>query len=313
MSRRRRANSVAIGTFVLGAVALAASAVVVWGSGRLFRHTATLVSYFSGSVNGLHVGGPVKFHGVPIGSVTQIRSRLVQENGIRPEEFRVPVWFDINLQEVAELGGRPVELDRAQIDRLISRGLRAKLELESLITGVLYVSLEFLPDSPVVLVHADRPEILEIPTVPTTVERVSEVVVKLMTDIEKSDVGATIRSITAAFDGVNELVGSPEVHRAITAAREALQSIRRLSETAGPRVQGMTKSIEATSAGARDSLRHLDRALADLQTLIDKEGPLNVELTRTLADVGDAARSVRDLAGYLERNPNALLVGRPRP
>ena len=75
----------------------------------------------------------------------------------------------------------------------------------------------------------------------------------------------------------------------------------------------MMRSVEATSAGARDSLRHLDAALADVQTLIDREGPLNVELTRTLADLGDAARSVRDLASYLERNPNALLVGRPRP
>jgi paraquat-inducible protein B len=73
------------------------------------------------------------------------------------------------------------------------------------------------------------------------------------------------------------------------------------------------RSVEATSAGARDSLRHLDAALADVQTLIDREGPLNVELTRTVADLGAAARSVRDLASYLERNPNALLVGRPRP
>jgi paraquat-inducible protein B len=75
----------------------------------------------------------------------------------------------------------------------------------------------------------------------------------------------------------------------------------------------MMRSVEATGADARDSLRHLDAALADVQTLIDTEGPLSVELTRTLADLGAAARSVRDLAGYLERNPNALLVGRPHP
>lgn len=313
MSRGRRANPVIIGAFVLGALALGAGGVVVWGSGRLFRRTATCVSYFSGSVSGLNLGAPVKFHGAQIGSVTQIRSRLVQAAKIRPEEFRVPVWFDIDLQQLSELGGRPAELDRAQIDELISLGLRAKLEMESFVTGVLYLSLEFLPDSPVVLVHADRPEIFEIPTVPTTLERASEVIAKFMAEIEKSDIDAAVHSITAALDGVNELVRSPEVHRAVTAAREALESIRRLSETAEPRVQPMMRSIEATGAGARDSLRHLDAALADVQTLIDKEGPLNIELTRTLADLGDAARNVRDLAGYLERNPNALLVGRPRP
>jgi len=313
MSRGRRANPELIGVFVLGAVALGAGVVVVWGSGRLFRHTATFVSYFSGSVNGLSLGAPVKFHGVQIGSVTQIRSRLAQAATMRPDEFRVPVWFDIDLQELSELGGRPPALDRTRVDELISLGLRAQLALESVVTGVLYLSLEFFPDSPVVLVHADRPEIFEIPTVPTTLERASVVVTKLMEQIEKSDIDVAVHSITAAVDGINGLVRSPEVTRAVTAAREALESIRRLSEAAEPRVQPMMGSIEATGAGARDSLRHLDAALGDLQLLIDTEGPLNVELTRTLADLGDAARSVRDLAGYLERNPNALLVGRPEP
>jgi paraquat-inducible protein B len=313
MSRRRRANPVLIGAFVLGAVALGAGVVVVWGSGRLFRRTTTFVSYFSGSVNGLNLGAPVKFHGVQIGSVTQMRSRLTQAAAIRPEEFRVPVWFEIDLQELSELGGRPVELNRARLDELIAQGLRAQLQLESVVTGVLYLGLEFIPGSPVVLVHAHRPEILEIPTVPTTLERASEVMAKFMTQIEKADIDVAIHSITAAADGVNELVRSPEVNRAVTAAREALESIQRLSDAAKPRVEPMMRSVEATGVGARDSLRHLDAALADLQTLIDTEGPLSVELTRTLVDLGQAARSVRDLAGYLERNPNALLLGRPEP
>jgi len=305
--RGRRANPVVIGAFVLGAVALGAAVLVVWGSGRFFRHTVTFVSYFSGSVNGLNLGAPVKFHGAQIGSVTQIRSRLTQAAAIRPEEFRIPVWFDIDLQELSELGGRPVELDRARVDELISQGLRAQLQLESFVTGVLYLSLDFLPGSPVVLVHADRPEIFEIPTVPTALERASEALTKFMAQIQNIDIDAAVHSITEAADGVNGLVRSPEVGRALVAAREALASIRRLSETAQP----MVKGIQATSAGARDSLQHLDAALVDLQTLIDTEGPLSVELTRALVDVGDAARSVRELASYLERNPNALLVGRP--
>ncbi|HVN85818.1 MAG TPA: MlaD family protein [Candidatus Binatia bacterium] len=313
MNRRRRANPVIIGAFVLGAVVLGTSIVVVWGSGRLFRHTVTFVAYFSGSVNGLNLGAPVKFHGAQIGSVTQIRSRLAQAATMRPEEFRIPVWFDIDLQELSELGGRPIELDRARLDGLISQGLRAQLQLESFVTGVLYLSLDFFPGSPAVLVRADRPDILEIPTVPTAFERASEVITKFMTQIEKVDIDAAVHSITAAVDGVNGLIRSPEVNRAVTAAREALESIRRLSDAAGPHIQPMMRSVEATSADARDSLHHLDAVLADLQTQIDTQGPLSVELTRTITDLGDAARSVRDLADYLERNPNAFLVGRPGP
>jgi paraquat-inducible protein B len=309
MRRGRRANPVVIGVFVLGATALAAFVAVVWGSGRLFRHTTTFVAYFSGSVSGLNVGAAVKFRGAPIGSVTQIRSRLAEAATIRAEALRIPVWFDVNVEAVSELGGRPIELDRGHVDDLVSRGLRAQLQLESFVTGVLYVGLDFFPNSPAVLVHPDRRDILEIPTVPTALERASEVIVKFMAQIENADIDAAVHSITAAVDGVNGLVRSPEVRRAVGAAREALESIRRLTDTAQPAV----KDFQATSGAARDSLRRLDAALGDLQTLIDREGPLSVELTRSLADLGDAARSVRDLASYLERNPNALVVGRPKP
>lgn len=313
MSRRRRASPVLIGAFVLGAVALATGIVVVWGAGRFFRQTATMVSYFSGSVNGLNVGAPVKFHGVQIGSVTQIRSGLVAAAVVTPEEFRVPVWFEIDLQQLSDLGGRPVELDRAQIDELVARGLHAKLELESFVTGVLYLSLEFLPDVPPVLVQAGHPEILEIPSVPTTLERASEVITKFMAQVEHADLDTAVHSIAAAADGVTELVRSPEIAAMVRTARAALASIRRLSDAAEPRIPAMLQSLEATGTDARGSLRRFDAALGDLQTMIDAEGPLNVELTRALIDIGEAARSVRDLASYLERNPNALLVGRSRP
>ena len=312
MSRGRRANPAIIGAFVLGAIALLTAIVVVWGSGRFFRHTVTFVSYFSGSVNGLSLGAPVKFRGVQIGSVTGIRSRMARAATVNPEQFRIPVWFDLDPKQISELGGTIV-LDRPQIDVMISQGLRAQLQLESIVTGVLYLGVDFFPDSPVVLVQADRPDILEIPTVPTSLERASQVITKFLGQIEKLDIDAAVRSITDAADGVNGLVRSPELDRAVTAAHEALESIRRLSDTAKPGVRPMMGSITSTGTRARDSLQHLDAALTDLQTLIDVEGPLSVELTRTVVDLGDAARSVRDLATYLERNPNALLVGRPAP
>lgn len=307
MNRRRRANPVVIGAFLLGAVALGTFAVVVWGSGRLFRQTVTFVAYFGGSVNGLNLGAPVKFRGVQIGSVTQMRSRMTQAAHLRPDELRIPVWFDVDVKQLSDLPGAPVALDRAHVAELISNGLRAQLQLESFVTGVLYVGIDFFPESPSVLVHADRPEVLEIPTVPTTLERASQVLTSVLSQLEHADIDAAVHSITAAGDGVNELVRSPEVAHVITAAREALESIRRLTDAGRP----LVTSLQATSGGARESLRHLDSALGDLRTLIDTDGPLTVELAQTLGDLGEAARSVRDLASYLERNPNALILGRP--
>jgi len=306
MSRGRRANPALIGAFVLGGVALASIVVVVWGSGRFFRETRSLVCYFSGSVNGLNAGAPVKFRGVQIGSVTDIRFRLAEATAVSPEEFRIPVWFEVDLKQLSDLrGGRPVRLDRARIDELIAQGLRAQLQTESFVTGVLFVGLDFFPGSPIALVHGDRPDILEIPTMPTALERASQTISKLAARIENLDIEGLVRSVTEAVDGVNALVRSPEVARTITAAREALVSVRQ------PGGRPMMQSLDATSASARASLQRLDAALADLQSLINTQGPLTVELTQTLIDLGDAARSVRDLASYLDRRPNALLTGRP--
>ena len=312
MSRGRRANPALIGAFVLGAVALVAAVVVIWGSGRFFRQTRSFVCYFSGSVNGLNAGAPVKFRGVQIGSVTAMRFRLGEITVAPPDEFRIPVWFEVDLKQLSDIrGGRPVRLDRARIDELIAQGLRAQLQTESFVTGVLFVGLDFFPGSPIALVHADRPDILEIPTMPTALERASQTISKLAARIENLDIEGLVRSVTEAVDGVNDLVRSPEVGRTITAAREALVSVRQLGDSLTPGVRPMMKSFNATSAGARASLQRLDAALTDLRSLIHTQGPLTVELTQTLIDLGDAARSVSDLASYLDRRPNALLTGRP--
>jgi paraquat-inducible protein B len=312
MSRGRRASPTLIGLFVLGAIALSMAVIVVWGSGRFFRNTKPFVCYFTGSVSGLNPGAPVKFRGVQIGTVTDMRFRLAQAEAASPDEFRIPVWFEIDLKQLSDLrGGRPVRLDRARFDQLIEEGLRAQLQSESFVTGVLYVGLDFFPGSPAVLVHADLPDVFEVPTMPTTLERASQALTRLMTRIENTDLEGILRSVHQAVDGLNDLVRSPEIVRTVVSAREALVSIRKLADGVEPNVQPTMQGLNATTASARASLQRLDAALVDLRALIDTQGPLTVGLTQTLVDLGDAAQSVRDLASYLDRKPNAVLTGRP--
>ncbi len=242
MSRGRRATPALIGAFVLGAVALAAAVVVIWGSGRFFRQTRSFVCYFTGSVNGLNPGAPVKFRGVPIGSVTDIRFRLAEARAPTPDEFRIPVWFDVDLKQLSELRGRAVRLDRARLDELIAQGLRAQLQTESFVTGVLYVGLDFFPGSPIALVHGERADILEVPTMPTALERASQTISKLAARIEQLDIEGLVRSITEAFDGANALVRSP-----VPRGRSRSSSPRR-------------SSISATRRGASATSRAISSA-----------------------------------------------------
>jgi paraquat-inducible protein B len=303
-----------VGVFVLGAAALALGAVLVFGSARFFRHEVTLVSYFTGSVNGLVVGSPVKFRGVPIGSVSQIRLGLP---GASAADVRIPVWYIIDLDTISGYQGRRFLLDRQRLDVLIAAGLRAQLQTESFVTGVLFLGLDFVPDSPVVLRLTGQPEVLEVPVMPTTIERAIQTLDRLVNRVEALDLEGLVASARHALDGVDDLARSPKVSDALDGLREALASIHRVTAALEPGVTPTIKGLDATLAQAREVLirvePQLDQTLEHAQELLGPDAPLAVGLASTLADLGEAARSVRDLADFLDRHPNAILTGRPKP
>jgi paraquat-inducible protein B len=302
-----------VGAFVLGAAALAVAAVLVFGSGRFFRHEATLVSYFSESVNGLVVGAPVKFRGVPIGSVTQIRLGLP---GASPADIRIPVWYTLDVDTISEYRGRKIQIDRQRLDEFIAAGFRAQLQTESLVTGVLFLGLDFFPDSPVVLQVTGHPEVFEVPVVPTTIERVMQDFDRLVKRVEALDIEGLVASAHRALDGADDLVRSPKIPETLDGLRDALAAVRRVAADAEPGVKPTMKDLDAALAQLRLALvrvePQLDQTLARAQTLLDSDAPLAVGLTTALADLSEAARSIRELADFLDRHPNAIIVGRPK-
>jgi paraquat-inducible protein B len=328
VSRGRRGNPLLVGAFVLGAAALAIGALLVFGSGRFFRKQVELVSYFSGSVNGLALGAPVKFRGVPIGSVSQIRMGLPMTS---PADIRIPVWFTVDVDKVSEYRGAPFRLDRQRVDELVAAGMRTQLQTESFVTGVLYVGLDFFPGSPAVLEHPEDHDVLEIPAMPTTIERAMQTFDQVMRRVENIDIEGLTASARSALDGVDKLARSPRVEEAVAglgdtlvAMRETLASVRKVSDTLQPGVGPSMEKLDATVVQARTSLASLDQVLRRLEpqldqtlsrarALLDPDAPLAVELTNALSELGETARTFRDLADYLDRNPNAILTGRPKP
>ena len=124
-----------IGAFVLGALALIVVAVVALGSGRFFRQTREFVLYFDSSVNGLRVGAPVKFKGVEIGAVKDIRLQL--EKGAQVN--KIPVIIEIDLEKLTSRGATSeVARDLPTFHKaIVEMGLRGQLLMESLVTGLL--------------------------------------------------------------------------------------------------------------------------------------------------------------------------------
>ena len=162
----RKANPTLIGAFVLGAIALAIITTLLLAGGSWFGERRQHVLYFAGAAQGLQVGAPVVFLGVKVGTVKQIQLGLDAQSN----RFLVPVTIEVQPHVVHTHGGENIDLrDRATVRQLVERGLRGRLRLQSLLTGQLYVDLDFHPDKPAIFAALD-PEQSEIPTIRTAVQ-----------------------------------------------------------------------------------------------------------------------------------------------
>jgi paraquat-inducible protein B len=300
----KRANPALIGAFVLGAAAIAAGAAVVIGSGRFFRSNVVFVAYFQGSVNGLDKGAPVKFRGVPIGTVTDIMLSLGERKG----EVRIPVIMEIDKNRLRELGASQ-ELVAApgMIHKLAhEQGLRAQLQQQSFITGQLFIGLDMVPDSPMDLVQAEEDTpYTEIPTLPTRLELAQAKLQAILDKLSQFDWEALGKSLASAVDGLNRVVNSPEIQANLVALRTTLTEIRKAVGPLGKSVTGATDELRA-------ALQRLQVAVDRVGAIADPKAPVVQGLTSALGELGEAARAVRRLADDIDRDPSMLLRGKAR-
>lgn len=311
----KRANPTLIGAFVVGAVILAVAAIVLLSSGRLFKDTSQYVLYFDGSVKGLSIGSPVTFRGVNIGTVTNIQLVESADGG----KIKIPVVIEIDHTKFVHEHEGSFKLEQTDNDEEMHRsinkmGLRAQLQLQSLLTGQLFIQIDFYPHTPVKLV-GDR-HYIEIPTIATPIE-------KLGKKLEDFPFDEMLKDISSTMKGINKLVNSPELNESITALHATLDELRtlvnRIDSTVGP----LTANMNGVLKAARATLGHVDNTLDDASTalrqarstldsaehLVTDEQLLN-QLDSALRELAGAARSVRVLADAIDQQPESLIKGR---
>src|SRR5271169_1281095 len=141
----KTSNPTALGLFLVIGLAIGVAGVLIFSSGNLFHQQQKSILYFDGSLKGLNPGAPVKFRGVTIGKVDQI---LIRHNQAR-DDYAMPVIIAIDKKLVQSKSDEILQIDnQARLNENIRRGLRGRLDAESVVTGVLHVSLDMVPDAP---------------------------------------------------------------------------------------------------------------------------------------------------------------------
>ncbi|MBQ0958801.1 MCE family protein [Ideonella sp. 4Y11] len=330
---RRHGHPALLGLFVVGALVLLFATVFTVAGGRLFATRQAVVMYFGGSIYGLQVGAPVVFRGVRLGSVSSVGVKWDAAG----HHVSIPVVAELDADALRNVGGGSTDADlRATVQTLVASGLRAQLAMQSILTGQLYIDLDFRPDKPSMSQGGTRQP--EIPTVATVFQ-------ELRNQIDQIDVKRLIEDIGAIASTTRAMVGAPELSRALKdlddITRHLASLSARLDQRSGPLLdraestldaaRKTTEDLRVAASAVTDSARRVgttfqpDGALATklrgaademartgvvLRESVGTDAPLNRDLQRALSDLASAARSLRELADTLNQQPESVLRGR---
>jgi paraquat-inducible protein B len=267
---------------------------MVFGSGRLFVERLEFILYFEGSVKGLNVGAPVVFRGVKIGNVTDISIQASAED----LSIKIPVLIETDTRKVDEVGTAD-ETEGETLKKLINRGLRAKLMLQSMVTGQMMVGLDYYPETMAVY-HGDG-DILEIPTIQTDFEQLAETLKNF--SFEK-----LFEKLEATLAGIERLVNGPEAQELVANLNHTISDVRQLVNDADRELLALSQLTGKTINDYGSLARNLNGQVEPLADRLD--GALeDTQQLMTNTDRSIQALSA-DIAVAVERASDAMLEAR---
>lgn len=319
MSHKKN-RSLAIGAFIVGAILLVFIALLFFSGGRFFADKKRVVMYFEGSVQGLQVGAPVKLKGVVLGEIIDISINFERDN----KTVYTAVTADLVMKRINSDG---VNVEENFFEDAIQSGLRAQLNFQSFLTGLLYVELDFYPDSELTL-YAIQKEHQEIPTIGTSFEEISRT-------FQELDLKGLVHNLNNLTEQVSNMVANGQVAETLSSFNRLATSLEQTSGNADKEIARLSAKMDTTLtelntlirqlntqtpdmlASLKSSLEELDKSMqsfdqaaANIEHAFSEDAPLINQLTRTLEDMSRSSQAFRSLSETLEQQPEALLRGR---
>ena len=283
-------NKTMIGLFVVGAIALSVVAIGVLGSGKLFKERFHYHMVFEGSVKGLNVGAPVVLRGVKIGAVSDIQMHFDYATKaitiLVYTEFEKGRIVTANVyEELAKTLGDQTQY--TVMRELIGRGLRAQLEMQSIVTGQLQIALDFHPGKAAVYKGIDT-TVQEIPTIPTPLQQLTR-------KLESLPVEEIFDKVNLAMDGIAKLVQSPELRESVANLNATLKDVQSLVSNVGAQVKPLSAGLSETIRDTQKLIKNADSQVTSLGTNLNET-------------IGDGRQLIRNIDGSVDSLKGNLQV-----
>ena len=321
-------NTVAVGAFVIGAFLILFIILFSLSEDLFERNVEYSLVVFDGSLKGLTQGAPVAFKGVPIGEVVSFDVYLDSDTF----EALTPVVMRINRDRIR----RSDEKSHSESDMqtMIDKGLRAQLQVQSLLTGQLYVQLDFHPDSPAryrkdeLEKYDVPPDMIVIPTMPREME-------KLSSSLDDLDLAALADDMKSIMSGLRQIINAPDTQALPENLTATIQAIEQLSNGIDAELQALSpelnqlvadaagtmgtlnKNMPGLSADAQKTLEDMSATLETAQKALERldhtlsdDSAVIYDMRKAAKEIGAAGRALQSLSESLETHPESLIKGK---
>jgi paraquat-inducible protein B len=322
-----------VGAFVIGAFVLGIIALLAFGGVSFFSKPQRFVVFFDESIHGLDLGSPVKLRGVRIGRVVDLNIRYEADSN----HSVVAVVCELNRNMVTDAKG--VQLDvssRAELEKLVERGMRAQLGFLGLATGLLFVELDFIDPTDDQAPAVTHPKYVVVPAIPSAISEFTSNLTEILTKVKMIDFAGISTELKGLLSDTRKqlngmdlkgtvvqwqktgaqfenLAASPEIKATFVNLNTAIDELRGVLAHLDAQVGPAGKELTATLTQAKVTLETFSATASAAHRFIAAQSGLGDETARTLEQLRSAAESVQRLADFIERNPQALISGKRRP
>lgn len=239
--------------------------------------------YFDQSLRGLQPGATVEFRGVAMGEVKSIGV----EYNAKSMSVKMPVMIQLYPERIGAVFNNSAKNDLQKnadkLEALVNRGLRAQLRSASLLTGQLYIALDFFKDAKPAKVSVENQTIV-LPTIQGSLDEMQSQINGILNKLSKVPLDQIGQDLQKTVSGMNATLTNVE---ALT---------QRLNNDLAPEMTAMMKD-------ARQTLNNVNRTMSN-------DSPMQQDIRQTLQELSRAAASIRVLTDYLQQHPEAIIRGK---